>query len=251
MTAAGNHQSTLGSIHAIFSLHQLRTVLGSISQAVIHVFIISIINQQIIELQIGIHRQAYDFVHVCFSNLIGIFSLNQGLLSIGQLNLRTQHIYLSYHANVILCLNIFQMVFQTGNGFGAELLHIICLQHFEITVGNSRTHFVIGALYTNLIVLIVSLGLFNGTAQFTAGKNRQRSSQAVGMIVADSLGPKTGSSFMSIIITAALSSMVGTDADTAALARSIVAGTCAVKLVLGNAYGRIGLECTQHSVVQI
>ena len=164
MTAAGNHQSTLGSIHAIFSLHQLRTVLGSISQAVIHVFIISIINQQIIELQIGIHRQANDFVHVRFGNLIGIFSLNQCLFSVCQLNLRAQHVNLGYHANVILCLNIFQMVLQTGNGFRTEFLDIICLQHIKITVGNGRTHFVIGTLYANLIVLIVSLCLFNSTA---------------------------------------------------------------------------------------
>ena len=56
---------------------------------------------------------------------------------------------------------------------------------------------------------------------------------------------------MSIIIAAALSLMAGSDADTAALTGSVVAGTCAVKLVLGNAYGRVGLECTQHSVVQI
>ena len=56
---------------------------------------------------------------------------------------------------------------------------------------------------------------------------------------------------MKIIITATLSSMVGTDADTAALAGSVVAGTCTVKLVLGNAYGRVGLESTQHSVIQI
>ena len=71
------------------------------------------------------------------------------------------------------------------------------------------------------------------------------------MIVADTLGPNAGSSLLSIIITATLSSMVGTDADTAALARSILACTCAVKLVLGNAYSRVGLESTQHSVVQV
>ena len=71
------------------------------------------------------------------------------------------------------------------------------------------------------------------------------------MIVADTLGPNAGSSLLSIIITAALSSMVSTDADAAALARSVVAGTCTVKLVLGNAYGRVGLKRTQHSVIQV
>ena len=71
------------------------------------------------------------------------------------------------------------------------------------------------------------------------------------MIVADTLGPKTGSSLLSIIITAALSSMVSANADATALARSIVAGTSAVKLVLGNAYSRVGLESTQHSVIQV
>ena len=71
------------------------------------------------------------------------------------------------------------------------------------------------------------------------------------MIVADTLGPNAGSSLLSIIITAALSSMVSTDADATALARSIVAGTGAVKLVLGNTYSRVGLESTQHSVIQV
>ena len=71
------------------------------------------------------------------------------------------------------------------------------------------------------------------------------------MIVADTLGPNAGSSLLSIIITAALSSMVSANADAAALAGSVIAGTCAVKLVLGNAYSRIGLERTQHSIVQI
>ena len=164
MTAAGNHQCALSSIYAIFGLHQLRTVLSRISKAIIHVFIIGIINKQVIKLQGCIHREADDFVHVCFGNLIGIFCLNQCLLSIGQLNLGTQHVDLGYHANVILCLNIFQMVLQTGNGFRAEFLNIICLQHIKITVGNGRAHFVIGTLYANLIVLIVSLCLFNSTA---------------------------------------------------------------------------------------
>ena len=77
------------------------------------------------------------------------------------------------------------MVLQTGNGFRAELLDIICLQHIKITVGNSRAHFIVGTLYTNLIVLIVSLSLFNGTAQFTAGKNRQRSSQTIRMFISN------------------------------------------------------------------
>ena len=216
---------------------------GSISQAVIHVFIISIINKQIIELQSSIHRQTDDFVHVRFSNLIGIFCLNQCLFSIGQLHLRAQHVNLGYHANIILCLNIFQMVLQTGNGFRAELLDIICLQHIKITVGNGRTHFVIGALYANLIVLIVSLSLFNGTAQFTTGKNWQRCSQCVRMRICNVL--------RRIIITATITIIVSSDADATALARSIVAGTSAVKLVLGNAYSRVGLEGTQHSVVQI
>ena len=243
MTAAGNQQCALGSIHAIFSLHQLWAVLGSISQAIIHVFIISIINKQIIELQSSIHRQTDDFVHVRFSNLIGIFCLNQCLFSIGQLHLRAQHVNLGYNANIILCLNIFQMVLQTGNGFRAELLDIICLQHIKITVGNGRTHFVIGALYANLIVLIVSLSLFNATAQFTTGKNWQRCSQCVRMRICNVL--------RRIIITATITIMVGTDADTAALAGSVVAGTCTVKLVLSNAYSRVGLESTQHSVVQV
>ena len=163
MTAAGNHQSTLGSVNTIFSLHQLRTVLSSISQAVIHGLIIGIINKQIIELQICIHRQADDFVQAGLRKLIAVFSLNQGLLGICQLNLRTQHIYLGYNTNVILCLNIFQMVLQTGYGFRTQLLHIICLQHGEVTVSNGRTHFVISALYADLVILIISLSLFNIT----------------------------------------------------------------------------------------
>ena len=164
MAAARNHQGTLSSIHVVFSLHQLRTMLSSISQAVIHVFIISIINEQVIELQVRIHRQAHDFVHVRLGNLIGIFCLNQGLLSIGQLHLRAQHVNLGYNANIILCLNIFQMVLQTRNGFSAQLLHIICLQHLEIAIGNGRAHFVIGALYAHLVILIVSFSLFNLSA---------------------------------------------------------------------------------------
>ena len=71
------------------------------------------------------------------------------------------------------------------------------------------------------------------------------------MVIANSLGPKAGSISMKIIITATLGSMISADADAAALAGSIVAGTGTVQLVLGNAYGRVGLECTQHSVVQI
>ena len=71
------------------------------------------------------------------------------------------------------------------------------------------------------------------------------------MIVTDTLGPNAGSSLLSIIITAALSSMVSANADATALARSIVASTRTIKLVLGNAYSRVGLERTQHSVVQI
>ena len=164
MAAASNHQGALSSIHVVFSLHQLRTMLGSISQALIHVFIISIINEQVIELQIRIHRQAHDFVHIRLGNLIGIFCLNQGLLGIGQLHLRAQHVNLSYNTNIILCLNIFQMILQARNGFSVQLLQIICLQHRKIAVGNSGTHFVIGALYANLVILIIGLSLFNRTA---------------------------------------------------------------------------------------
>ena len=71
------------------------------------------------------------------------------------------------------------------------------------------------------------------------------------MVIADTLSPKTGNILMKIIITAALSSMISANADTAALAGSVVAGTCTVKLVLSNAYSRVGLERTQHSVVQV
>ena len=164
MAAARNHQGTLSSIYVVFSLHQLRTMLSSISQAVIHVFIISIINEQVIELQVCIHRQADDFIHIRFGNLIGILCLNQGLLGIGQLHLRAQHVNLGYNANVILCLNIFQMVLQARNGFSAQLLHIICLQHIEIAVGNGGAHFVICALYAHLVILIIGLSLLNSTA---------------------------------------------------------------------------------------
>ena len=135
------------------------------------------------------------------------------------------------------------MVLQTGDGFSTELLQIICLQHFEITVSNGRTHFIIGTLYANLIILIVSLSLFNGTAQFTTGKNWQSCSQCVRMRIFNAL--------RRIIITATITIMVCADADAAALAGSVVAGTCAVKLVLSNAYSRIGLERTQHSIVHI
>ena len=164
MTAACNHQGALSCIYAIFSLHQLRTMLSSISQAVIHVFIISIINEQVIKLQVRIHRQANDFIHIRLGNLIGIFCLNQGLLGIGQLHLRAQHVNLGNNANIILCLNIFQMVLQTRNGFSAQLLHIVSLQHLEIAVSNSGTHFVISALYAHLVILIVGLSLLNRTA---------------------------------------------------------------------------------------
>ena len=154
---------------------------SSIIQAILHIVFIRSINQDIIQLQLGIHGQAHDFIQISFGNLVSIFSLNQALLSIGKLNLATQHVHLSHNANLILSFYILQMVGQTVYGFTAQLLHIICLQHIKITIGYSGTHIIVRFLQALFRNQITSLSLLNGTAQLATGIDGHGSSQGVGV----------------------------------------------------------------------
>ena len=185
MTGNSHTQSTLSSLNLLLSLLQFGAMLSSIIKAILHIVIIGSVNQNIIQLQLGIHGQAHDFIQICFRNLVSIFCLNQALLSIGQFHLATQHVNLSDNANLILSLYILQMVGQTVYGFTAQLLHIICLQHVEVAVSNGRTHIIIRLLQALLGNQIACLSLLNSTIQLTTGVNGHGSSQGVGVSVAN------------------------------------------------------------------
>ena len=101
-------------------------------------------------MQNRIRGQADDIIERSHSNIVIVLRRGQGLLGIGQIYLRGQHVRLGYRAYTVLSINVIQMFLISLDRIFLNLDKVLVVQHVVIALGSAVTDALLGIFQGNI-----------------------------------------------------------------------------------------------------